>query len=194
MEIEEMSPSMDIIRLTVHFKVDVTFVAIMIWGCQDHTSVHKLVLCSDLVYHQGSWIFKSKVTVLVESVFNFPRRGWAKPAGYHNRTVVAVIKSLYPHRSYLFATRRSIVPGQSDSGAVVTHHDNSWVQRLFSEGKGCICRKQKEKKGNILFSRSEALWSSQRRESPSLAEGADRWVRILIRFSLRLGLVNWLVT
>ena len=157
MEIEEMSPSMDIIRLTVHFKVDVTFVASSIYGCLDHTSVHKLVLCSDLVYHQGSWIFKSKVTVLVESVFNFPRRGWAKLAGQRNRTAVAIIKSLYLHRPYLFATRRIILPGQSDSGAVVTHHDNSWVQRLFSEGKDCICRKQNGKKGNILFSRSEAL-------------------------------------
>ena len=134
---------MDIITLTVYFEVDVTFDAISIWGCLDYTSVHKLVLYSDLVYHQGSWIFKFKMSVL-ERVFNFPRRGWAKPAGYRNRTVVAVIiKSLYPHRSYLFATRRSVVPGQSDCGAVVTHHDNSWVQRLFSEGKGCICRKEK---------------------------------------------------
>ena len=130
-------------KLTVHFEVDVTFVASSIWGCHHLTSVHKLVLYSDLLYHQGSWIFKFKVSVLVESVFDFARRGWAKLAGQLNRTAVAVTKSLYPHRSYRLATRRSVVPGQSDSGAVVTHHDNSWVQRLFSEGKGCICREKK---------------------------------------------------
>ena len=157
---------MDIITLTVYFEVDVTFHAISIWGCLDYTSVHKLVLYSDLVYHQGSWIFKFKMSVL-ERVFNFPRRGWAKPAGYRNRTVVAVIiKSLYPHRSYLLATRCSIVPGQSDSGAVVIHHDNNWVQRLFSEGKGCICRKQKEKKRKyIILAKRGALiesWSGFR--------------------------------
>ena len=58
-------------KLTVYFEVDVTFVASKICGCLHHTSVHKLVFCSDLVYYQGSWIFKSKVPVLVESVYNF---------------------------------------------------------------------------------------------------------------------------
>ena len=140
METEETSSSIDIIKLTVHFEVDATFVASRIHRCLHHTSVHKLVLRSDLVYHQGSWIFKSKVAVLVESDFNFARRGWIKPAGQLNRTAVAVIKSLYPHQRYLLATRRSILPGQSHSGAVVTHHDNSWVQWLFSEREGCICR------------------------------------------------------
>ena len=145
MKIEQMSLPMDIIRLTVHFEVDVTFVANSIWACRDHTSVHKLVLCSDLVYHQGSWIFKRKVSVLVKSVFNFSLIGWPKPAGQRNRAAVALINSSYQHRSNLLATRHSIVPGQSDSGAVVTHNDNSWVQRFFSEGESCICRKQKYK-------------------------------------------------
>ena len=131
-----MSLTMDTTQLTVHFKVDVTRMAIRGFFCVHHTSVHKLVLCSDLVYHQGSWIFKFKVSVLVESVKNFAFWSWVKPGGHCNALAVAVIMSLYPHRPYLFATS-SIVPGQSDSGAVVTHHDNSWVQRLFSEGKGC---------------------------------------------------------
>ena len=140
METEKRPPSMGIKQLTVHFKADVTFVAIMIWGCLDHASVHKFVLCSDLVYHQGSWIFKSKVAVLVKSVNNFALRGWTKPAGQCDGDAVTIIKSLYPHKKYLLASSHSIVPGQSDSGAVVTQHDNSWIQRVFSEGKGSICR------------------------------------------------------
>ena len=88
---------MNIIKLTVYFKFDVTFVAIMVWVCHNFTPVHILILSSDGVYHQGSWIFKSKLSILVEIVSNFALWSWVKPAGQCDTDAVAVIKSLYLH-------------------------------------------------------------------------------------------------